>query len=64
MDALTIRRYKGLSTPQYQPAARAEKPAAASESQKVTRSTGLAVSETLRQLMGRVSQMEDRTSVV
>ena len=58
MDALTIRRYKGLSTPQYQPAARAEKPAAASESQKVTRSTGLAVSETLRQLMGRVSQME------
>ena len=56
MDALTIRRYKGLSTPQYQAAARTEK--AAGESQKVTRSTGLAVSETLRQLMSKVSQVE------
>ena len=58
MDALTIRRYKGLSTPQYQAAARTEKNAAAGESQKVTRSTGLAVSETLRQLMSKVSQAE------
>lgn len=58
MDALTIRRYKGLSTPQYQAAARTEKNTAAGESQKVTRSTGLAVSETLRQLMSKVSQVE------
>ena len=58
MDALTIRRYKGLSTPQYQAATRTEKSAAAVEGQKVNRSTGLAVSETLRQLMSKVSQVE------
>lgn len=58
MDALTIRRYKGLSTPQYQAAPRTEKSAAAVEGQKVNRSTGLAVSETLRQLMSKVSQVE------
>ena len=58
MDALTIRRYRGLTTPQFPAAGRTEKPSAAAPAQKTAKSTGLAVSETLRQLMDKVSQTE------
>ena len=34
MDALTIRRYRGLTTPQFPAAGRTEKPSAAAPAQK------------------------------
>ncbi len=61
MGELTIRRNRGFAVPRYQGAGKAEKQGAAGSSQKAARSTGLNISETLRQLMSRVSQVESHS---
>ena len=61
MGELTIRRNRGFAVPRYQGAGKAEKQGAAGSSQKAARSTGLNISETLRQLMSRVSQAESHS---
>lgn len=61
MGELTIRRNRGPSVTRYQSGGRAEKTSGSAPGQKTARSTGLTVSETLRQLMTRMSQAEVRT---
>ena len=61
MGELTIRRNRGFAVPPYQGTAKTEKKAAAGQAQSVSRTTGFAVSETLRQLMSRVSQAENQS---
>ena len=61
MGELTIRRNRGFAPVQYQPAGRGEKPSAASRSQRASGGTGFTVSDSLRQLMSRVSQAESHT---
>lgn len=61
MGELTIRRNRGFSVPRYQGIEKAEKQAGSSQSQKTARTTGLNVSETLRQLMSRGNQVESRS---
>ena len=55
MGELTIRRNRGFAVPRYQGMGKAEKSAGSSGSQKVERTT-VTVSETLKQLLTRVSQ--------
>lgn len=57
MGELTIRRNRGFAVPRYQGMGKAEKSAGSSGSQKVERTT-VTVSETLKQLLTRVSQAE------
>ncbi len=61
MGELMIRRNRGFTVPQYQSVGKGEKAAASTGSTKTSGGTGLSVSETLRELMGRVSQAENRT---
>ena len=61
MGELTIRRNRGFAVPPYQGTAKTEKKAAAGQAQSVSRTTGFAVSETLRQLMSRTSQAENHS---
>ena len=58
MGELTIRRDRGFAVSQQQWERKTEKSSAASQSQKTGRTPGFTVSETLRQLMSRVSQAE------
>lgn len=58
MGELAIRRTRGGAVPQYQAVSKPEKQTGGTQSQKVTGSAGFVVSETLRQLMTRVSQAE------
>lgn len=60
MGELTIRRDRGVSVPRYQSVGKPEKQAGGGQAQKASGTTGFAVSETLRQLMDRVSQGEGR----
>lgn len=60
MDELAIRRNRGLSVPRYQGTGRAEKAAGGAQSKPAAQKT-VTVSETLRQLMSRVSQAESHT---
>ena len=53
-----IRGDRILSASQYQGTARTGKAASAGQSQPVSGATGLTVSETLREMAGKVSQME------
>ena len=61
MGELTIRRNRGFAPVQYQPAGKGEKTSGSSRSQSVRGTAGFTVSETLRQLMSRVSQAEAHT---
>lgn len=61
MGELTIRRNRSFSVPQYKGTEKTEKQSASGASQKAARSTGFTVSETLRQLMTKVSQLENRS---
>ena len=58
MGELSVRRNRGMSVPRYQGTARAEKQAGAAQSRPAAGRASATVSETLRQLMGRVSQVE------
>ena len=58
MGELMIRGDRILSASQYQGTARTGKAASAGQSQPVSGATGLTVSETLREMAGKVSQME------
>lgn len=60
MGELTIRRNRGFSVPRYQRTEQTKKSSGSSRSQSVSRGSGLTVSETLRQLMTRVSQAENQ----
>ena len=57
MGELTIRRRMGVAVPQYQGTTKTEKKSGSSRSQATSRTT-VTISETLRQLMSRVSQAE------
>ena len=61
MGELTIRRNRGFAVPSYQGTGKAEKGAGVSQSPKTAKSAGYTVSETLRQLMTRVSQAENHS---
>lgn len=61
MGELMIRRGGGFSVPQFQSVSREEKMAGSTGSGKVAGGTGLSISETLRELMSRVNQAENRT---
>lgn len=59
MGELAIRRNRSFAVPQYQAVSKAEKQTGSMQSRKV--SAGFTVSETLQQLMSRVSQAESRS---
>lgn len=59
MGELTIRRNRGFTVPRYQ--VKTEKQTGSSRSQGVAKAPGFTISETLRQLMTRVSQAESHS---
>ena len=61
MGELTVRRGRGVAAPSYQAAERTEKTAGAARSRPAAKAPGFTVSETLRELMGRVGRAEGRT---
>lgn len=61
MGELTIRRNRGFEVPRYQGTDKTEKQSASGSAKRAARSTGLSISETLRQLMTKVSQAENRS---
>lgn len=61
MGEFAIRRDRGFSVPRYQGAGKAERTAGGGQSQRVSKAAVDTISETLRQLMDRVSQAETRS---
>lgn len=61
MGELAIRRNRGFAVPQYQGTGKAEKASGSSQSGKAAGKAGFTISETLQELMGRVSQLESRS---
>ena len=61
MGELTIRRNRGFAVPSYQGTGKAEKASGSSQSGKAAGKAGFTISETLQELMGRVSQLESRS---
>ena len=59
MGELAIRRNRGFTVPRYQ--VKTEKQTGSSRSQGVAKAPGFTISETLRQLMTRVSQAESHS---
>lgn len=58
MGELSVRRNRNLAVPRYQGAGKAEKQAGVSQTRQTANRAAATVSETLRELMGRVSQAE------
>lgn len=61
MDELSIRRNRSFTVPRYQGTGKAEKASGSTQSEKVAGKAGFTISETLRELMGRSSQVESRS---
>lgn len=61
MGELAIRRNRGFAVPQYQGTGKSEKTASSTQSGKVAGKAGFTISETLQELMSRVSRMESRS---
>lgn len=61
MGELAIRRNRGFAVPQYQGTDKVEKASGSSRSGKAAGKAGFTISETLQELMGRVSQVESRS---
>lgn len=61
MDELAIRGNRGFAVPQYQGTGRAEKTESSTAGGKAAGKAGFTISETLRELMSRVSRMENRS---
>lgn len=61
MGELAIRRNRGFAVPRYQGTGKTEKTSGSTQSAKTAGKAGFTISETLRELMSRVSRMENRS---